>query len=249
MGIHSDIMASPKIIFTVLTFAFSLHWASGSDSPNISNDQLSEKLQSLEVVILELAAGQEDLQTKVASLESNEKALATDVKNHQDATATEIHSLQDTARDNSKALELYHIGFSCHRDTRTEWGVGGVVTYTDCEINEFNIMSPSTGRATIPRDGEFFITFFADLVSDGGWAFCTLFKKSGTTLTELGLINNELLDETNEEITSTTSSMSVLAKLRQGDELYVELGTSGDSHLFSDTLRRVSFTAFLLKDI
>merc|ERR1711860_35152 len=224
MGIHSDIMASPKIIFTVLTFAFSLHWASGSDSPNISNDQLSEKLQSLEAVTLELAAGQEDLQTKVEVLDSNVK-------------------------DNSKALELYHIGFTCHRDT-SFFGSDVAITYTGCDINEFNIMSPSTGKATITRDGEYFITFFADLVSSYGFAYCTLFQKSGTTLKELGAINNDLQDAFSGEVSSSTSSMSVLAKLRQGDELYVELKTSGDSHLFAALQqRRASFTAFLVKDI
>ena len=82
--------------------------------------------------------------------------------------------------------------FSCHRNTPTSDGFYGVITYTDCDINEFNIMSPSTGKATITRDGEYFITFYADLVSEYGWAYCTLFLKSGATLLELGSINNDL---------------------------------------------------------
>merc|ERR1711860_330214 len=235
---HSDIMASPKIIFTVLTFAFSLHWASGSNSPNMSNDQLSEKLKSLEAVILELAAGQEELVASQEELAAGQE----DIK-------TKFAGLDSNVKDNSKALELYHIGFSCHRDTGSSDGVDSVVTYTGCDINEFNIMSPSTGKATIPRDGEYFITFFGDLVSEYGWAFCTLFQKSGTSLIELGSIKNELINAVSGERLSSSSSMSVLAKLREGDELYVELDASGSSYLHSDEFRRVSFSAFLVKDI
>merc|ERR1711860_54667 len=235
---HSDIMASPKIIFTVLTFAFSLHWASGSNSPNMSNDQLSEKLKSLEAVILELAAGQEELVASQEELAAGQE----DIK-------TKFAGLDSNVKDNSKALELYHIGFSCHRDTSSSDGSDGVITYTGCDINEFNIMSPSTGKATITRAGEYFIPFFADLVSEYGWAYCTLFQKSGTSLIELGSINNELQNVFSGEALSSSSSMSVIAKLRQGDELYVVLDVSGSSHFFADQYRRVSFTAFLIKDI
>ena len=110
------------------------------------------------------------------------------------------------------------------------------------------MMTTSTGKVTITQDGEYFLTFFAWMVSkDGAENYCYLKQKSGSTETTLGTIENTLDDETVTDDQSS-HSMSVIANLKSGDEIYIDVDASGSSYLISSSSDRfISFSGFLLK--
>merc|ERR1711860_140165 len=98
------------------------------------------------------------------------------------------------------------------------------------------------------KDGEYVLTFFAFMRSINTYEIkCYLKQKTGSTITNLGTISNDL-DEGGETDDRSSNSMSVIANLKSGDEIYIDVDASGSSYLISSSSDRfISFSGFLLK--
>ena len=68
--------------------------------------------------------------------------------------------------------------FSCGV-TGDEVKVSGVISYDECGVNTGNMMNTGTGHATVPTDGDYLLTFSANMVSSNSQAvWCALYKQS-----------------------------------------------------------------------
>ena len=102
--------------------------------------------------------------------------------------------------------------FSCGV-TGEEVKVSGVISYDECAVNTEKMMNLGTGHATVPTDGDYLLSFSANMVSSSGQAvWCALYKQSGggddSPAGEggwevLGMINNYQKDLLKERVTHT----------------------------------------------
>ena len=113
-------------------------------------------------------------------------------------------------------------------------------------------MNTTTGTVIIAEDGEYFLTLFAFMASINGNAIqCHLIQKSGSKETYLGELEKYVRnwDPTTDrdEWEGSTHTITVIANLKKGDEVYVKVKTYGNSALLGKLHRRISFSGFLLK--
>ena len=112
------------------------------------------------------------------------------------------------------------------------------------------MITPWTGKVVIPKDGEYFFAYSAWLYArDGSDIYCYLMKNNGTTETYLASITNDVDGAANWDTQDddATSSFSVLAALKEGDEVYVNVNAYGNTKLKNYAKRSLTFSGFLVK--
>ena len=105
--------------------------------------------------------------------------------------------------------------------TGDEVRVSGVISYDECGVNAGKMMNLATGHATLPVDGDYMLTFSANMVSSDSQAvWCALYKQSpgDQGWQVLGMINN-YQSEAGEEDDRDSGSLTVLTPLKQGDQV------------------------------
>ena len=125
-------------------------------------------------------------------------------------------------------------------------------------------MNLGTGHATVPIDGEtdlishcipylclsgdYMLTFSANMVSaDSQAVWCALYKQSpgDQGWQVLGMINNYQSDA-GEEDDRDSGSLSVITSLEEGDQVWLEWRGYGDSFLYSNPYKLISFSGYLI---
>ncbi|XP_023338151.1 GRIP and coiled-coil domain-containing protein C27D7.02c [Eurytemora carolleeae] len=159
----------------------------------------------------------------------------------------DISNIRNGITQLSKALESASdpARFSCGV-TGEEIKVSGVVVYDECFVNSKNMMNKETGHVTVPETGDYLLSFSANMVSVNSQAiWCALYKQSpgeeGWQV--LGMINNYQQDA-GEEDDRDSGSLSILSPLSKGDQVWVEWRGYGDSFLYSNPYKLISFSGF-----
>ena len=137
--------------------------------------------------------------------------------------------------------------FSCGV-TGEEVKVSGVISYDECAVNTEKMMNLGTGHATVPTDGDYLLSFSANMVSSSGQAvWCALYKQSpgDQGWQVLGMINN-YQSEAGEEDDRDSGSLTVISSLKEGDQVWVEWRGYGDSFLYSNPYKLISFSGLLI---
>ena len=96
--------------------------------------------------------------------------------------------------------------------------------------------------------GDYMLTFSANMVSSNSQAvWCALYKQSpgDQGWQVLGMINNYQSDA-GEEDDRDSGSLTVLTSLEEGDQVWVEWRGYGDSFLYSNPYKLISFSGYLL---
>ena len=114
------------------------------------------------------------------------------------------------------------------------------------------MMDTNSGVVKISKAGSYFLTFFADMYSvSGEYTFAYLKRENAIGVETLAAIKNaaDLDDEGGLTVSVddySSNSMTVIADLKAGDELYVSARTDGLSHFYSNDDRKIAFSGFLL---
>jgi len=109
-------------------------------------------------------------------------------------------------------------------------------------------MNKGTGHATVPVSGDYVLSFSASLVSVNSQAiWCALYKQSpgDEGWQVLGMINN-YQSEAGEEDDRDSSSLTILASLKEGDQVWVEWRGYEDSFLYSNLYKLISFSGYMI---
>ena len=96
--------------------------------------------------------------------------------------------------------------------------------------------------------GDYMLTFSANMVSSNSQAdWCALYKQSpgDQGWQVLGMINNYQSDA-GEEDDRDSGSLTVPTSLEEGDQVWVEWRGYGDSFLYSNPYKLISFSGYLL---
>merc|ERR1712203_181604 len=99
---------------------------------------------------------------------------------------------------------------------------------------------------TAPAAGDYALSFTANMVSSDSQAiWCALYKQSpgDEGWQVLGMINNYQRDA-GEEDDRDSGSLTLLASLAEGDQVWVEWRGYGDSFLYSNPYKLISFTGY-----
>jgi len=146
----------------------------------------------------------EDVEDKVRELGRN----VTGVKDDVSSTKTELSKLSPEINLIATDISALRTGisrmsvtvsslsdpprFSCGV-TGEEVKVSGVIAYDECAVNTDKMMNLGTGHATVPTNGDYLLSFSANMVSSSGQAvWCALYKQSpgDQGWQVLGMINN-----------------------------------------------------------
>ena len=110
-------------------------------------------------------------------------------------------------------------------------------------------MNSETGHVSIKESGDYFLTFSANMVSVNAQAvWCALYKQSAGNegWQVLGMVNN--YQKNGKDIDDRDSgSLALIASLKEGDQIWVEWRGYGDSYLYSNPYRLISFTGFMIR--
>ena len=96
--------------------------------------------------------------------------------------------------------------------------------------------------------GDYMLTFSANMVSaDSQAVWCALYKQSpgDQGWQVLGMINNYQSDA-GEEDDRDSGALSVITSLEEGDQVWVEWRGYGDSFLYSNPYKLISFSGYLI---
>ena len=96
--------------------------------------------------------------------------------------------------------------------------------------------------------GDYLLTFSANMVSaDSQAVWCALYKQSpgDQGWQVLGMINNYQSDA-GEEDDRDSGALSVITSLEEGDQVWVEWRGYGDSFLYSNPYKLISFSGYLI---
>jgi len=97
--------------------------------------------------------------------------------------------------------------------------------------------------------GDYFFTFTANMVSVNAQAvWCALYKQSAGSESwqVLGMVNNYLRGGSDVD-DRDSGTLSALVSLEEGDQIWVEWRGYGESFLYSNPYRLISFTGFMLQ--
>jgi len=171
------------------------------------------------------------------------------IKPEVDLISTDITTIRNGMSRMSKAVQSIADPprFSCGV-TGDEIKVSGVITYDECTVNREKMMNAGTGHATVPADGDYLLSFTANMVSSNSQAiWCALYKQSpgDEGWQVLGMINNYQRDA-GEEDDRDSGSLSILATLIAGDQVWVEWRGYGESFLYSNPYKLISFTGYMV---
>jgi len=137
--------------------------------------------------------------------------------------------------------------FSCGV-TGEEVKVSGVIVYDDCSVNIDDMMNKENGHATAPVTGDYVLTFTANMVSSDSQAiWCALYKQTpgDEGWKVLGMINNYQQDA-GEVDDRDSGSITILASLKKGDQVWVEWRGYGKSFLYSNPYKLISFSGYMI---
>jgi len=187
--------------------------------------------------------------TGVTDVVSVTRSEFSKIKPEVDLIATDINTIRNGMSRVTKAVQSISDPprFSCGV-TGDEIKVSGVITYDECGVNREAMMNTATGHATAPVQGDYLLSFTANMVSSNSQAiWCALYKQSpGDEGWEvLGMINNYQRDA-GEEDDRDSGSLSIIASLKEGDQVWVEWRGYGESFLYSNPYKLISFTGYLL---
>ena len=203
----------------------------------------SEIIESkLEKISSNISAINEDV-TSVKSVYNN---LEPKVSKATQELTTFKSSIRLLAGDVSNKLDPAR--FSCSV-TSDEIRTSGVITYNICNVNKDDLMDKDTGHISIKQSGDYFLTFTANMVSVNAQAvWCALYKQSAGNegWQVLGMINNYQRNG-NDVDDRDSASLTVITSLKKDDQVWVEWRGYGDSFLYSNPYRLISFTGFMLK--
>ena len=139
--------------------------------------------------------------------------------------------------------------FSCSV-TSDEIRTSGVITYNICNVNQNELMNRETGHVTVKESGDYYLTFSGNMVSvDSQAVWCALYKQSSGNegWQVLGMINNYSKTGNGGKTDDRDSgSLAVIASLKEGDQVWVEWRGYGESYLYSNPYRLISFTGFMI---
>ncbi|XP_040579819.1 uncharacterized protein [Lepeophtheirus salmonis] len=138
--------------------------------------------------------------------------------------------------------------FSCSV-TSDEIRTAGVITYSVCNVNSDEMMNKNNGHVTVKQSGDYLLSFTANLVSVNSKAiWCALYKQSPGSdgWKVLGMINNFQSDAAAED-DRDSASLTLISNLEAGDQIWVEWRGYGESFLYSNPYRLISFTGLLVK--
>ncbi len=151
-------------------------------------------------------------------------------------------------REYCHKLDNFTINSTLHHLLQVK--TSGVVSYDVCNVNSGGMMDRDTGHATVAVAGDYFLAFSANLVSSNAQAvWCALYRQpvgvdEGWQV--LGMINNyqrggDGVDDRD------SGAMAIVASLEEGDQVWIEWRGYGESFLYSNPYRLISFTGFMLK--
>eukprot|EP00090_Calanus_glacialis_P035978 TRINITY_DN6138_c0_g1_i1.p1 TRINITY_DN6138_c0_g1~~TRINITY_DN6138_c0_g1_i1.p1 ORF type:complete len:725 (-),score=193.83 TRINITY_DN6138_c0_g1_i1:220-2394(-) len=201
----------------------------------------------------------ENIDSKIAELSKNITGVTdvvsvtrsefSKIKPEVDLIATDITTIRNGMSRMTKAVQSIADPprFSCGV-TGDEIKVSGVITYDECTVNREKMMNAGTGHATVPVDGDYLLSFTANMVSANSQAiWCALYKQSpgDEGWQVLGMINNYQRDA-GEEDDRDSGSLSILATLKEGDQVWVEWRGYGESFLYSNPYKLISFTGYMV---
>merc|ERR1711892_347182 len=187
--------------------------------------------------------------TGVTDVVSVTRSEFSKIKPEVDLIATDITTIRNGMSRMTKAVQSIADPprFSCGV-TGDEIKVSGVITYDECTVNREKMMNAGTGHATVPADGDYLLSFTANMVSSNSQAiWCALYKQSpgDEGWQVLGMINNYQRDA-GEEDDRDSGSLSILATLKEGDQVWVEWRGYGESFLYSNPYKLISFTGYMV---
>jgi len=201
----------------------------------------------------------EDLDDKITELSKNMTGVSdvvsvtqrefSKIKPEVDLISTDITTIRNGMSRMTKAVQSIADPprFSCGV-TGDEIKVSGVITYDECTVNREKMMNAGTGHATVPADGDYLLSFTANMVSSNSQAiWCALYKQSpgDEGWQVLGMINNYQRDAGDED-DRDSGSLSILSTLKEGDQVWVEWRGYGDSFLYSNPYKLISFTGYMV---
>jgi len=204
----------------------------------------------------------ENIDDKIAELSKNITGITdvvsvtrsefSKIKPEVDLIATDITTIRNGMSRVTKAVRSIADPprFSCGV-TGDEIKVSGVITYDECAVNREKMMNAGTGHATVPVEGDYLLSFTANMVSSNSQAiWCALYKQSpgDEGWQVLGMINNYQRDAGDED-DRDSGSLSILASLKEGDQVWVEWRGYGESFLYSNPYKLISFTGYLVTSI
>jgi len=231
---------------------------SGEQTAKATRDQLSSVRNSVSGLSSSLFALRSNIKTvgdvenEVNQLARNMTSLSSAVgklRPEVDFLATDVTSVRDGVGRVTRALKLMSDPprFSCGV-TGEELKVSGVISYDECTVNFSDMMNKGTGHATAPAAGDYMLSFTANMVSSDSQAiWCALYKQSpgDEGWQVLGMINNYQRDAGDED-DRDSGSLSLLASLAEGDQVWVEWRGYGESFLYSNPYKLISFTGYLV---
>jgi len=231
---------------------------SGEQTAKATRDQLSSVRNSVSGLSSSLFALRSNIKTvgdvenEVNQLTRNMTSLSSAVgklRPEVDFLATDVTSVRDGVGRVTRALKLMSDPprFSCGV-TGEELKVSGVISYDECTVNFSDMMNKGTGHATAPAAGDYMLSFTANMVSSDSQAiWCALYKQSpgDEGWQVLGMINNYQRDAGDED-DRDSGSLSLLASLAEGDQVWVEWRGYGESFLYSNPYKLISFTGYLV---
>ena len=217
---------------------------------------LTNSLFNLKAQILDT----ENVESRVNLLATNLTAVSSDVRQVKldmksvKPTVERFNKEMNTVRQSLDMLETDvavqkdPTRFSC-AVTSDEIRVSGVITYNICNVNTGDIMNRETGHVSIKESGDYFLTFSSNMVSVNSQAvWCALYKQSAGNegWQVLGMINN--YQRNADKIDDRDSgSLTLITPLKAGDQVWVEWRGYGESFLYSNPYRLISFSGFMLK--
>jgi hypothetical protein len=139
--------------------------------------------------------------------------------------------------------------FSC-AVTSDEIRVSGVIKYDLCNVNTDQMMTPTTGHVLVKDAGDYFLSLTANMVSVNSQAvWCAIYKQPASSegWQVLGMINNYQKNVAAASVDDRdTGSISVIVPLAAGDKVWVEWRGYGNSFLYSNPYRLISFTGYMI---
>ncbi|TRY70641.1 hypothetical protein TCAL_15045 [Tigriopus californicus] len=205
----------------------------------VDQDSLDTRLGSLSTNITDMSRDIQKCKSEIGEVRPDVESLASDLVTFR-STVTLLASDVGGQRDPPR--------FSCSV-TSDEIRVSGVILYNICNVNTNDFMNRETGHATIKDSGDYFLSFTANMVSVNSQAvWCALYKQSSGNegWQVLGMINNYQKNGEN-MADRDTGSMTLITSLKAGDQVWVEWRGYGESFLYSNPYRLISFTGFMLK--
>jgi len=189
------------------------------------------------------------LYTKSLKQSIEPRSLEPRSRSDPDLEARQLEDLKEQLENLTKQVNslMTPPTFSCHR-TKAHRN-SAMVTYDQCSITTAG-MNAATGRFTAQQDGVYQLTFTALFVAIRGHMLSAdlYLEQSGSEPQIIGRSSAMVKEDTvfgRDDDLHATSSVIVLQRLKQNDEVYVSMhidGNHGDSHLMSDFSKKIHFT-------